>query len=98
MPLVCSKNSFTASGADPATLASGAGIVYAVLASTDNAASQTFTVYDSLTTSGDVLFQMTCHPSGDINQVWFPSTMPLAFSAGLTVDPGNCDVFVIFKA
>ena len=98
MPLVCSKESFLASGASPETLAVGAGLVYAVLASTDQTTQETFTLYDSLSSSGDILFQMTCNPNGPINQVWFPSSMPLKFSTGLTLDPGDCDVFVIYKS
>jgi hypothetical protein len=98
MALICSKESFTASGADPATLAAGFGLVYAIIASTDNAVSQTFTIYDSLAASGDILFQMTCHPSGSVNQIVFPQNMALQFSTGLTIDPGECDVFIIFKS
>lgn len=98
MPLVCSKQSFTASGSSPATLAAGFGLVYAIIVSTDNAASQTFTIYDSLAASGDILFQMTCHPSGSVNYIVFPQNMPLQFSTGLTIDPSNCDVFIIFKS
>jgi len=98
MALICSKQSFTASGSSPATLAAGFGLIYAIIASTDNAASQTFTIYDSLAAPGDILFQMTCHPSGPVNYIFFPQNMPLQFSTGLTIDPGECDVFIIFKS
>jgi hypothetical protein len=98
MPLVSSKDSFISSGGGAETLAVGPGLVYAVIASTDQATQETFTIYDSLAASGDILFQMTCNPNGPINQVWFPSSMTLKFSTGLTVDPGDCDVFVIYKS
>jgi len=97
MPLVSSKNSFLASGADAATLAVGSGVVFAVIASTDQESLETFTLYDSLAASGDILFQASCHPGAPVSVIRFPANMPAAFSTGLTLDPAGCDVFVIFK-
>jgi len=93
---LANKNTFFASGSGAATYHIGQGKVYGFIASTTNAAAQTFVLYDSALTTGSVLLSFTV-PADDYAVVFFPEDKPVVFNEGLTIDPTNCDVLLFLS-
>ena len=89
------KNFFPA-GSGAATVHTTPGLLLAILASTA-AASDTITLYDSSTTSGDVLLTMHLRPDAPV-RLFTPENMPFTFWKGLTVDPSASHVFLFTRA
>jgi hypothetical protein len=95
---LANKNTFFAAGSDPATVHIGKGNIYGIIATTTQTASvQTVTLYDAISSTGSVLLVLNVYLT-NIRPVYFPENMPLFFSEGLTIDPGNCDVLLIYSA
>ena len=95
-----SKSTFIASGDPATTVLAGKGYLHAILISTaTSGAVQTATFYDSLAGSGEVLLVLNLYYLySNPNHIVFPANMPLEFTTGLTIDPGNCDVHVTVRA
>ncbi len=92
MSLIASKDTFIPAGGGAVTLHSGAGKVLAVIATTTQTSGvQTITLYDNIASSGSVLIKLRV-PQTDYININFAPDRALTFSAGLTIDPGDCDV------
>ena len=92
MSLTASKDTFIAAGGGAVTLYSGAGKVLTVIATTTQTSGvQTITLYDNIASSGSVLIKLRV-PQTDYLNINFAPDRALTFSAGLTIDPGDCDV------
>jgi len=92
MSLTASKDTFIPAGGGAVTLHSGAGKVLAVIATTTQTSGvQTITLYDNIAPSGSVLIKLRV-PQTDYLNIDFAPDRALSFSAGLTIDPGDCDV------
>jgi len=92
MSLTASKDTFIPAGGGAVTLHSGAGKVLSVIATTTQTSGvQTITLYDNIASSGSVLIKLRV-PQTDYLNINFAPDRGLTFSAGLTIDPGDCDV------
>ena len=92
MSLTASKDTFIPAGGGVVTLHSGAGKVLTVIATTTQTSGvQTITLYDNIASSGSVLIKLRI-PQTDYLNINFTPDRALTFSAGLTIDPGDCDV------
>jgi len=92
MSLTASKDTFIPAGGGAVTLHSGSGKVLAVIATTTQTSGvQTITLYDNIASSGPVLIKLRVPQTSCLN-INFASDRALAFSTGLTIDPGDCDV------
>ncbi len=90
------KNTFFASGSIAATYHIGQGKVYGFIASTTNAAAQTFVLYDFALTTGQCIASIH-RPAADYAVVFFPDDKPVVFNESLTIDPTNCDVLLFLS-
>ena len=91
---IANKNTFHASGSGAATVHIGNGRVYGIIATTGEGTVQTVTLYDSVVSSGAVLFVFTIYIARDL-VIFFPDDKPLVFYEGLTIDPSDCDVLLL---
>ena len=80
----------------PAVLHSGAGRLLGYLVSHNQAGARAVTFYDSPSAAGRVLHKVHVAPERSPVYVRFADGKDagLPFSAGLAVDPGDCDVAV----
>ena len=95
---LANKNTFFASGSGAQTIAIGEGRVCGFVASTAAGTPDAFTLYDSASTTGAELITVNVPNADPVTAVFFPENMPLVFTEGLTIDPGNCDVLLFFSA
>lgn len=94
MGITFNTDTFIPSGSGAITLFVGSGKVLAIIMSTEQTSGvQTVTLYDSIDSSGDILLDIRC-PLTSPYSLFFATYRPLKFSAGLTVDPGNCNVLL----
>ena len=92
MSLTASKDTFIPAGGGAVTLHSGAGKVLTIIATTTQTSGvQTITLYDNIASSGSVLIKLRVPQTSCLN-INFAPDRALSFSAGLTIDPGDCDV------
>lgn len=95
---IANKDTFFASGSGAQTIVMGEGRVYGFVASTDAGTPDAFTIYDSAVTTGAELITVNIPNADPVTAVFFPKDMPLVFTEGLTIDPGNCDVLLFIAA
>jgi len=76
------------------TLHAGKGKVISLIISHAETTSQAVTLYDGLVAAGTVLASFQVAPEASPRQIVFPAPFFLHFSAGLTIEPGNCTVVV----
>jgi hypothetical protein len=75
----------------------GSGYLAAVIVSHAESATQTVTFFDGHDTGGDVILVLQVASQRSPMYLAFSSRYPVRFDHGLTVDPGNCEVFVILE-
>ena len=85
---------FLAAGGSTATLHSAAGRLLGFLISHTNAAVQTVTFYDNTAASGTVILVVNVSPNETPAFVMLERDAGIAFSTGLHVNQGNCNVSV----
>ena len=73
---------------------SGKGYVVSLIINHSESTTQTVTLYDSLIASGTVLASFKVAEAASPSHIKFDHPFYLRFSAGLTVEPGNCSVIV----
>ena len=76
------------------TVHTGKGTVITLIINHSESTAQTVTLYDSLVASGAVLASFQVSPEASPKHIVFPAPYYLRFTAGLTVEPGNCAVLV----
>ena len=85
---------FLASGGSTATLHSAAGRLLGFLISHTQTTIQTVTFYDNTAASGTVLLVVDVSHNETPAYIMFPRDAAPAFSTGLHVNQGNCNVAV----
>ena len=92
MAIIANYTTFIPSGGGSVTIHVGSGKILSMIMSTEQTSGvQTVTLYDSLTTSGNILLDIRC-PQSSPYSLFFASSRPLTFATALTVNPGNCNV------
>jgi hypothetical protein len=87
------SNNFIGSGSAAGSFHGKPGKLLGVIASTAAASTETVVIYDNTTASGDVLLTLNVNETAPIF-LFFPPGLELEFTA-LSVDPANCDVFLL---
>ena len=64
-----------------------------VIATTAEATTQTVTINDSTSASGDILFKLNVNETAPVFLI-FPPGLEMEFTS-LSVDPAGCDVFLL---
>lgn len=77
-----------------ANIHTGSGVLRGFLISHSEASADTVTFYDNTAASGDVLLIVKVAPERSPLYIRFPRDDAVAFSTGLSVDVGNCDICV----
>ena len=85
---------YLAAGGSTATLHSAAGRLLAFLISHAQATVQTVTFYDNTAASGTVILAVNVDPTESPVFIRFGREAGIAFSTGLHVNQGNCDVSI----
>lgn len=85
---------FLNSGGSTQTLHSAAGRLLAVFVSHAQTTVQTVVFYDNTAASGTMIFRINLDPTNSPVYIEFPRDQAIAFSTGLHVDQGNCNVNV----
>lgn len=76
------------------TVHTGKGTVISLIINHSETSAQTVTLYDSLVASGAVLASFQVSPEASPKHILFPAPYFLRFTAGLTVEPGNCTILL----
>ena len=95
---IANKDTFFASASGTKTVSTRPGRICGFIATTAEATSQSFTLYDGVSSSSAVLLTYTCYIGGLTFPVFFPDDKPLYFDDGLTINPGNCDVLLFIAS
>lgn len=85
---------YLAAGGATATVHSAAGRLIAVLVSHAQAGVQTVTFYDNTAAAGTVILVLNIDPAQCPYYLELPRDAAIAFSTGLHINQGNCDIAV----